>query len=195
MIDQSRSTGTPFGEILESSLTQATCTIWERDSFPAYGSLVAIDGTDHILYGIITQSASGPRDATRTPHPYKKTEAELKRDHPHIFEFITSWCTLIFIAHQRNNQIMYTTPPIPAKIHAFARSITYDEATRIFASPQYVHRLFNAADQNIASDELLVALLKEYPLAREHYEALTHELMLIMGADYRRLKILLSRLL
>lgn len=156
---------------------------------------MAIDMGIYKLYGIVAASGRGPRDATRTPHPYQKTEAELLRDHPHIFEFIVSWCTIFCIGYEERGTLMHIAPPVPPSIHTFVRPASPEEYTRIIKSPHFVHRLFAAgAEQGLAPEELLIAFLKDIAPESPSYRALISELSLIIGSDYRRFKIIINRL-
>lgn len=162
---------------------------------PAYGSLMTIEMGSYKLYGIVAASGRGPRDATRTPHPYQKTEAELLRDHPHIFEFIVSWCTIFCIGYEERGTLMHIAPPVPPSIHTFVRPASAEECRRIMQSPHFVHRLFAAgAEQGIAPEELLIAFLKDIAPESATYRAIVTELSLIIGSDYRRFKIIVNRL-
>jgi len=183
------------GEILESSLNQVRCHIWNHAQMPSYGSLMVIEMGSAKLYGIVAASGRGPRDATRTPHPYQKTEGELLRDHPHIFEFIVSWCTIFCIGYEQRGILMHIPPPVPPSIHTFVRPAGREEQELIIASPHFVHRLFAAgADQGIAPEELLLPFLKDIDPQSTPYRAIITELSLIIGSDYRRFKIIINRL-
>ena len=190
--------GKSFGEITQSSLNMAHCALWEWDQFPHYGSLVAIDSAVHTTYGIITEITTGPIDGTRAPYPYKKTEEELRRDHPHIFEFIRSTCTLFLLGYAQNTQngpknshIEFITPPTPPKIHAFVRPLLLPEISSFFTSPAYIDRIFASNELAPIADDLLVTLLRQH---NPPIDPLAERLMLIIGGDYCRTKRILSHL-
>jgi hypothetical protein len=189
------------GEVLESSLNHVRCALWKHTAMPRYGSLMVIEWGEYHVYGIVAASGRSPRDTTRTPYPYQKTEAELVRDHPHIFELIVSWCILCCIcfsetaAENKKLILRAAAPPVPPTIHAFIRPATITEQAEVLGTPHIIHRLFAAAsEQGIIPEELFIAFLTENKTTISLYQKALAELPLIMGTDYRRFKTLINRL-
>jgi len=91
-----------------------------------------------------------------------KTEEELLREQPQIFEFLKTTFSCVTIGYQEKGSMTYLIAPEPPKIHSF---ITYpDEQTskRFFANTRYLHLLFTHSAQIFNIDELMLALLKEH---------------------------------
>ena len=81
-----------FAEVIESSLGVFTAQCWQWDYFPEFGSLVQVkSGGDRIL-GVVIQVQTGSMDPMRYPFPYQKTEDELRKEQPQIFEFLKIIC-------------------------------------------------------------------------------------------------------
>jgi hypothetical protein len=61
-----------FAEVVESSLQSFTAQTWQWDNFPAFGSLVCVQGKQRTLFGIVYQVQTGSMDPSRYPFPYQK---------------------------------------------------------------------------------------------------------------------------
>jgi hypothetical protein len=197
---------TYFAEIIESSLQSWRAQSWQWDVFPPFGSLIAIESKTKIIFGIVHQIETGSMDPGRYPFAYQKTEEELLREQPQIFEFLRTSFVCLTLGYQaldhqtgqNNPQIFfYQLAPEPPKIHAFARPATPEEQKTFFANNQYLHVLFNHTNSIVNLDELLLALLEQQTVhasinSNEINEFIT-TFSLLTGNDYRRLKIFLQR--
>ncbi|MDQ5891029.1 MAG: hypothetical protein QG604_903 [Candidatus Dependentiae bacterium] len=188
-----------FAEVVASTLTGYTAQCWSWDQTPAFGSLVCVSYKNLTLYGIVTNLETGSSDPQRMPFPYQKTEEELRQQHPQVFEFLRTVFTVSIAGYKTGEeQITHTLPPSPACIHAFVRPATDAEHTIFFSSPHFLAVLFGNNAANPLLDELLISILNRLigddllnPTLFEHYY---HTLTLLLGNDYRRLKILLQRI-
>lgn len=186
-----------FAEVVESSLHTFTCQCWQWDNVPSFGSLVTITTAQRTLFGLVYEIQTGSMDPVRYPFPYQKTEAELKKEQPQIFEFLKTTFNCITLGYQEKGKIFYTTAPEPPKIHSFIEAAPQENAKQFFYSHNYLHILFNASSyiQNI--DELLLALLKNQQrdalVSQERLTKFMHTYALLTGNDYRRMKLFLSR--
>lgn len=189
-----------FAEVIESSLHTWLAQSWRWNEFPDFGSLIVITDATRKSFGIVSQIQTGSMDPSRYPFPYQKTEEELLREQPQIFEFLRTSFRCLSIGYQDNatpEKIYYQLAPHPPKIHTFVRRATAEEHQAFFKSEKYLHLLFHFAHQVINLDELLLALLK----TRSTHATLTHDDMqsfietfsLLTGNDYRRLKLFLQR--
>lgn len=189
-----------FAEIITSSLSGYTAQCWLFDQSPAFGSLVCVDTKNGTLYGIVTNLETGSSDPQRLPFPYQKTEEELRRDHPQIFEFLRTTFTVSVAGHKATGDqtIAYVMPPWPASIHAFVRPATDAEEAFFFSSPHFLSVLCSSNSSNPLFDELIVSLLnniiRDDLLSPALFESYYHTLTLLLGNDYRRLKIMLARI-
>ena len=188
----------PFAEIIESTLDSWMAQSWEWDTFPAYGSIVIVEQKKRLLYGVVHSVQTGSMDPNRYPFAYQKTEEELLKEQPQIFEFLKTTFSCITLGYKEKSIISYHKAPEPPKIHAFIRGATKEELQEFFADERYLHTLFSSghAVQNI--DELLLALLKQLQdinlLSDRKINKFIEHFSLLTGNDYRRLKLFMQRL-
>ena len=186
-----------FAEVIESSLTGWLAQSWQWDHFPTFGSLVTITEKNRTLFGIVHQVQTGSMDPMRYPFPYQKTEEELMREQPQIFEFLKTTFSCLTVGYQEKGSIYYLLAPEPPKIHAFVKSAETELKKNFFASEKYLNLLFGLQGQIFNMDELILALLRQHAaLTILTEDKLTHFMQaysLLTGNDYRRIKIFLQR--
>ncbi len=186
-----------FAEVIESSLTLWKSQAWQWDSFPQFGSLVCVKVNDYVVYGIIHQIQMGSQDPHRTVFAYKKTEQELQREQPQIFEFLQTTFECLILGYKNKNSIVYQLAPEPPKIHSFVYPASQEEIIEFFSNQQYLHILFNFSSYVFSLDELLLSLLKNLSkhnaLNNDNIEKFIETFSLLTGNDYRRLKLFLQR--
>ncbi|OGB84737.1 hypothetical protein A3F66_01080 [candidate division TM6 bacterium RIFCSPHIGHO2_12_FULL_32_22] len=180
-----------FGEIIDSSLVRWMAQSWKWDKFPNFGSLIAVEQGDLILYGIVSEIKTGSQDSSRFPYAYQKTEEELLRDQPQIFEFLNTIFTCVPVAY-KSVDIIYNLPPRPAKIHSFVREMDLEEKQLLDISSCLPVIFGNSEFQSI--DELLLALIKNAQLDKALVHSFIDNFSLLCGNDYRRIKIFIKRL-
>jgi len=188
-----------FAEVIGSTLTSYTAQCWQWDGAPTFGSLVCVTHKNVTLFGIVTNIETGSSDPQRTPFPYQKTETELRLQHPQVFEFLRTIFTVSLVGHTTDGgTISHTLPSAPATIHAFIRPVTDTERALFFSSPNFLAVLFGSNAGNPLLDELLLSILRGLVqgdmLNASLFEQYYHTLTLLLGNDYRRLKILLQRI-
>lgn len=187
----------PFAEIVESSLHSWQAQCWDWDTMPTYGSLLTISTPTRTIFGIVHEIVTGPTDTNRAVFTYKKSEEELKRDHPHIFEFIHTTFRCLMLGYTENGRMLYQLAPEPPKIHAFVSYATPQELNTLFGHEHYLHMLFSHAQQIFSLDDLLLSLIKHMAdhkiLNEERLKSFTSTFSLLTANDYRRLKLFLQR--
>ncbi len=187
----------PFAEIIESSLSTWRAQCWQWDIIPTYGSLLTITTPERTIFGLVHEIHTGSADSARTVFTYKKTEDELKRDHPHIFEFLQTSFSCLTLGYQEHERIHYQLAPEPPKIHAFVQPAERGQIAEFFSQDQYLHTLFSFAPQIFSLDELLLAMLKQLSehnlLSEEKLARFIETFSLLTANDYRRLKLFLQR--
>lgn len=186
-----------FAEVIESSLTGWLAQSWAWDQFPEFGSFVAIEGKKRIIFGIVHQVQTGSMDPVRYPFPYQKTEEELLKEQPQIFEFLKTTFSCIAVGYQEKKSISYLVAPEPPKIHAFVTHPSVELSKTFFASTRYLHSLFTHSAQIFNMDELMLALLKQHIelniLTKDKINSFMQTYSLLTGNDYRRIKLFLQR--
>lgn len=188
----------PIAEVIESSLDQFLAQTWEWDTFPQFGSLVEVAGETETLFGIVTTVKTGSMDPQRYPFPYQKTEEELKKEQPQIFEFLKTTFVVKILGYQdTSGKNSYLLPSQPAKIHAFIRPCSREQTINFFNSPDFLYLLFSSSNPTPHLDDLLLAILKQLAakkkLTPQKLDQFCQTLSLLTGNDYRRIKLVLKR--
>ena len=186
-----------FAEVIESSLDNFLAQSWQWDFFPSFGSLIQVESQNNIILGVVTQVQTGSMDPMRYPFPYQKTEEELLREQPQIFEFLKTTFRIQIVGYIDSNKIFYMLPPKPCKIHAFVQDASTDMIKSFFNKPDFLHLLFSFSASISNLDELLLAifrqLFKNKMLSANKLDSFCQTFSLLTGNDYRRLKLFLKR--
>lgn len=187
----------PFAEVIESSLVSCLAQSWQWDSFVPFGSLVVIPQANRDVIGIVYQIQTGSLDPTRYPFAYKKTEEELRRDQPQIFEFLKTTISCLIAGYYQEETVCYQLAPEPTKIHSFIYPASPELYKLFFREKRYLPLLFNVPTLPVALDELLLAMLTAAQCHIRHRQEdlieLSQTFNLLTGNDYRRLKLFLQR--
>ena len=187
----------PFSEIIESSLATWLAQSWRWDVLPSFGSLVTVHTPKRKLFGIVHQIQTGSMDPVRYPFPYQKSHEELLAEQPQIFEFLKTTFSCIPLGYQEKGEIIYLMAPEPPTIHSFVSIMDIDLIKQFFYHDKYLHLLFSLNNQIAYIDELLLVILKQQKtLGILNEEKINHFIQifsLLIGNDYRRLKLFLHR--
>jgi hypothetical protein len=187
----------PFGEVIESSLQSFTAQTWQWDDFPAYGSLVSIEQPHGTSIGLVYEVSTGSIDPSRSPFAYQKTEQELKKEQPQIFEFLKTTFSCITLGSIVQERCHYTAPSHPAKIHSFVTHTNSTISYQFLARPLWIQRLFALGGIVANVDELLLAVFaqqnKEQFFDAQKLQDMMQTYSLLTGNDYRRIKLFLGR--
>jgi len=187
-----------FAEIIESSLTSFTARSWQWDSFPSLGSLIYTAQGDRIVYGLVHSIKTGSFDESRTPFAYKKTEAELKKELPHIFELLKTDFQALILGYKEAETINYVCTPEPPKIHSFIANTSAQMSIEFLQSTHYLYLIFSMQKELFNIDELLLSFVyyqqKNNVFDANHINSFIDTFCLLSGNDYKRLKVFLHRL-
>lgn len=207
-----------FAEIIESHLDYFTAQTWNPTILPKFGSLVETKGNNKTIYGIVTSIETGSMDPMHYPFTYKKTEDELKKEQPQIYEFLkttfnvqvtgfsenlaeehTTIKTLNLSENEtikaRKSTIQYQMIPTPPKIHSFVKNCNDITEKQFFSNPDFLSLLFNIQINN--QDDLLFAILKNLKnknlVTKKYLQSFCNNFSLLNGNDYKRLKLFLRK--
>jgi hypothetical protein len=187
-----------FAEIIESSLTHCVAQCWDWETMPRFGQFVLVNVGEEELIGIVSDIKTGSMDPTRYPFPYQKTHAELRTQHPQIFEFLKTIFHITMVGSIQGTRKRYALPAQPAKIHTFVGNAATDQLTPFLQSSAFLPLLLSGNSTPQQSDELFLAVVDELAriglLTTELFEQYYHTYSLLIGNDYRRLKVLLQRI-
>lgn len=178
----------PFGEVIASSLDSCIIQAWEWDLYPAYGSLIAMQEAEFTTIAIVNSITTAPLDNARMPTAYKKTDAELKAEHPHIFALLrtTLTATTLGIKMHTNSQIIL--PVKPVTIHSF--SYADPEVTFAGTNIETMRRILSLHEPQVA-DNLMCQHMRHQKnagtLSGEYLRALIALYIDSVGNDYKRI--------
>lgn len=96
----------PFAEVIISSLQQWTAQSWQWNVRPDFASLMVVQDGNRTIFGLVQSIQTGSWQTERAPFPYQKTEEELLRDQPHIFEFLQTTFTCLTVGHVNSNEML-----------------------------------------------------------------------------------------
>lgn len=192
-----KSNSAAFSEVIESSLHHFKAQCWQWDDYPSYGSLVCVEQGAYLFIGIVHEVATGSSDPSRAPFAYQKTEEQLKKEQPQIFEFLKTTFGCLVLGYRFKERWFYSAPAHPSKVHAFVRPATKEECQFFLSKERYLHRLFNLSGQIHNIDELLLALLshasRQERGAKVPLQQFLQTYALLTGNDYRRIKLFLQQ--
>lgn len=188
----------PFAEIIESSITTWTAQSWQWNTFPQFGSLLAVEQKQKILLGIVYSLQTGSIEPGRYPFAYQKTAEELMAEQPHIFEFLRTTSSCVCVGYQEKGSIYYSLAPEPPSIHSFVQKAPPDLAHDFFKNEHFLHLIFGFTGYTTTVEDLLLALLAEQKklgiLDAESLYRFSEGYALFTGNDYRRLRLFAQRI-
>ena len=188
-----------FAEVVASSLAAYSAQTWRWDDFPSLGALVKIQEQDQVVFGLVINSETGSADPSRSAYAYQKTEAELRREQPHIFEFLKTTFVVLPIGYKRSSDVFvsHATPRTPAKIHSFVLLCNTEDYATFFSGAEFLQILL-PAQTIIPHEQIILALCKELSsrqlLTESFIDSLAESYNLVGGGDYKKLKSLLRQL-
>jgi len=187
-----------FAEVIDSSLQEWKAQCWTWDTFPSFGSIVTLQSGLKTIFGIVHQIQMGSMDPNRYPFPYQKTQEELMREQPQIFEFLKTTFSCITLGYKQKGKLYYLLSPEPPKTHTFVQNASEDDCRQFFASEKYLHLLFGLSNQVFNLEELLLAMINQQValnvFSGEKINRFIDTFNLLTGNDYRRLKLFLQRM-
>jgi hypothetical protein len=196
------SSNTNFAEVVESSISKFTAQCWEWDQFPTFGSLVQVKSKKNLVYGVVVNIHTGSHDSSRTPFAYRKTEEELKAEHPQIFELLQTTFVVQILGYasepKLSEKVSYILPPEPCKIHEFVHHSPSETYELLAETYNFLPLLFSFRSNVENLDELILAMIREFKLrgliSSKMIGGLCDMITTLGGNDYKQTRILLKRI-
>lgn len=188
-----------FAEVIESSLDKFVAQCWQWDNFPKFGSLVQVKNKNITILGCIANIQTESTDPLRYPFPYKKTEEELHKEQPQIFEFLKTTFNVKVLGYIENQtEKHYLLPLYPCKIHSFVNQCSSKFTNHFFSVPDFLYPLFSGGSPLANQDNLLLAILKQLAkdniLTNKIIQNFCKTLSLLEESNYRKIKLLLKQI-
>jgi hypothetical protein len=184
--------------VIESSLDSWIAQSWKWDFFPIFGSIIVIESNNRRFFSIVYQINTGSSDGVRQPFAFQKTEEELLRDQPQIFEFLRTTFSCLALGYEEHNEIFHMLSPEPPKIHSFIRQADKTELNNFFNNPNYLQIFFSNISKIPNLDELLLALLRHLKqnnvLNHKNFTDFLELYSMLNDNDYKKLKLFLRRI-
>ena len=198
-----------LGEVIESSTTRLVAQARRLHGSPDFGAFVRVQSDDERpIVGVVHQASTQSAEPNRRPTAYGKTEAELRREQPQIFELLRTQFEVFVLGTFDGDAFVHLFPPQPARIHSFVQACDDGQVRAVTEDPQYLRSLLQAP--GLPTDELLLASLRHALRARgvaagqasgqDGREAAAYlarmgsELSRLLRDDYDRLSSLIRRL-
>ncbi len=147
-----------LGEIIESSLYNFIAQSWDWKNSPPFGSVLVVETKLRKFFAVVSFIQTSSTDQVRQPFAFKKTQEELTKEQPQIFEFLRTNFSCLLLGYQQEDKIYHVLPPEPPKIHEFVRLASQEEMNYFFSRSGYLQVLFGQAQNIFNIEELLIAL-------------------------------------
>jgi hypothetical protein len=158
-------TGTGLGEVIESSTTRLVAQARRLHGAPDFGAFVRVESEEgRPIVGVVHEARTQSVEPNRRPTAYGKTEAELRREQPQIFELLRTQFEVFVLGTFDGEAFVHLFPPQPARIHSFVQACDDAQVRAVTEDPQYLRSLLQAS--GLPTDELLLASLRQALLAR-----------------------------
>ncbi len=185
------------GEVVESSTTTLIAEARRLHGAPDFGAFVRIESDGQQLVGVVHNARTQSSEPNRRPMAYGKTEAELRREQPQIFELLRTQFEVLVLGYLEGEAMVHRFPPQPARIHSFVFPCDAAQVRVVTEDPQFLRSLLEAP--GVPTDELLLATLRH---ALEQRQGSTRDYLGVMGSelsrvlrdDYDRLSSLIRRM-
>jgi hypothetical protein len=187
-------------EVLESSTAGWTAQCRDLHCAPPFGAFVrAPDATGDsqrpVIYGVVSQIATEPFDASRRPLALWTREDDMPARHPQIGKLLRTVFESRCVGWSNGTTFKTSLPPHPPRLHTFVLECTPDEVRDITARTGFVRLLL---DNLVPNDELLIAACRNAAAAHnsdsDYLLRLGQELVAPLRGDYHRLRALLNRI-
>ena len=161
-----------------------------------FGQLLKVQTPSHgSIYAIASYIEHSALDSSRQIVPLGKTQDELQREMPQVFELIQTVFHAIHVGYDDHGTLSQGLPLHPPHLHNFVYLTSENEKKAFFEhSPVFIRLIMN--NQTVQPDELIVAFLRYHKtfLQSDTIIKIGKELSYFFGDDHRRLESLLERI-
>lgn len=188
----------PCAEVIQSSLDSFVAHCWKWDVVPSFGSLVTTEDKQSRVYGVVYDSKTESLDPMHTMHVYKKTETEMRKEYPHVFDFLKTICNILVLGFEQNDVILYSKTVRPVQLFSLV-SLTNDKQTnRFFSSNDNMSQLILTKNSLPNYQELVISLILRQKqlgyLSAERFSLYTSQYESSTGASYQQLQQFIDRI-
>lgn len=190
-----------IGEVIQASTGQFLAQCYQLHQPPPLGSLVKTRDGEIDILALVSGAQTRGLDPTRTPvarGEHEEAEEDVFKANPQLARLLVTEFTTIVTGHFENGLLRCYLPPRPARIHAFVRQCS-DEEARLFASHlDFLDALALSPPGIFPVDEVIAASLRTFsrlqPNPEEYLIGAGKHLSLLLGEQLMRLNSILKRL-
>jgi hypothetical protein len=189
-----------IGEVIEARTGLFTAQCYQLHEAPPLGALVKTREGNCEIYAVAAEATTrsldpGRRVIARGEH--EETEEAVFASNPQLARLLVTEFTAIVIGHHLENSVRHYLPPRPARIHAFVRYCSADEA-REFASSFDFLDLISSAPREFPVDEVIAASLRKLaqvqPNPQEFLVDAGRYLTILFAEEIQRINSILRKL-
>jgi hypothetical protein len=185
-----------IAEVIESSTTEFAAQARDLHGSPPFGTFIK-SGTSPTSFAMIYSISTGNSDPNRRPIAYGKTEEQLRKEQPQIFELLRTEIRAKIIGYRDEYGIQQLLPPQPPNLHSFVFTCTAEEVQAFTQRFEYLRTLLGIG--GTLSDELLIAAIQQTcrcqaQSSRSCLIRAGKELSRLLRDDYDRLESILRRI-
>jgi|GEM_PF-5756644 len=188
----------PCAEVVQSSLDSFTAHCWQWDIIPSFGSLVITKDKQYTTYGVVYDSKTETLDPMHSVHVYKKTEEEMCKEYPHLFDFLKTTCNVFVLGYEQSGHIFYTRAPFPVRLYSFVSLANIDETRNFFSNQHNMSRLTHEKNILPRCEDILFALIVQQKqlglLSLERLTFYASQYEITTQATYQQLQYFIERI-
>ncbi len=188
------------GEVIEASTTDFVAQCYELYESPPLGSLVKTTDQSVEQYGIVYNATTASIEPGRRPIARGRdetSEEEIYSSSPQLLKLLRTEFSAVVVGYRENDKLFHYLPPKPVRIHSFVYQCQPEEVKIFSQSFNFLNILVNS-HLPVSVEELVAASLRRISQVSEDPHvflvAAGKELAVLLGAEFNRLKAILSRL-
>jgi hypothetical protein len=188
------------GEVIETGTAEFTAQCYELYQSPPLGSLVKAGDESIKQYAIVYNATTSSIEPGRRPIARGKdepSEEAVYRSSPQLPKLLRTEFNALVTGYAEGNQVFHYLPPRPAKIHSFVYECADEEIREFSNSFDFLNIIINSG-LPVPVEEIIAASLRRmsrvYDDPQRFLVAAGKELAVLMGADFSRLRSVLSKI-
>lgn len=189
-----------IGEIIEASTASFTAQSYILWEIPRLGSLIKTTDGGLELYAVVCRAATSGIEPGRKPIPRGKDEASeeaIFKSNPQLTQLLRSEFAALMVGYREGESIRRYLPPRPARIHAFVKPCSTEEALAFSQKLDFLNIILKSKVETPV-EEFTAAVLRGLAAAQPNPEGFLvqagRELARLLSADYSQLKAILERI-
>jgi hypothetical protein len=187
-----------FAEVVESTLQTFSGCCWKWNVAPEFGSLIKVQQQEKLIYAVVYDIKTTTLDPMREVHVYQKTEEEMRKEYPHLFDFLKTTFQALVIGYLDQNQCKYQRPKTPVKLYSFIEHPEQNELQAFFSHVKSMSLILNPGIIIEQYEDLLCSIIetqkKLHILSQDRLTSIMTQYAFSTNASYRQLKHFFDRI-